>query len=208
MKSRILVVDDDSAILELLRILLESEGYQVQTFDSGPAALRNALNHPPDAAIIDLMMPGMNGLDLIQALRYDPRTHQLPVLICSAYYGDLRHVTAELRQRNTSCLRKPFQIQELLDRLANMVATRKRGRRKNGKTPQPEAPTPVASTPGSWTPLLSPEPGRSTGRRDKSRTQEAPSTPGVSPLSPVQPLPASEREDLLDNASQPGSGTG
>ncbi|MGE5618087.1 MAG: response regulator [Sphingomonadaceae bacterium] len=205
MKTRILVVDDDSSILELVRILLEGEGYQVQTCDSGQTALKTALSHPPDAAIIDLMMPGMNGLDLIQALRYNPRTHHLPVLICSAYYGDLRHVTAELRQKNTSCLRKPFQIQELLDLVAHMVATRKRRRRKAAQEQCTDAPTPVASAPGSWAPLIPVEPGGSSGR-NKTREKKAPGTSGVSPLPPAPPLATSEREDRLDSAGQSGSG--
>ncbi len=205
MKSRILVVDDDLSILELLRILLESEGYQVQIFDSGPAALKNALSHPPDAAIIDLMMPGMNGLDLIQALRYDQRTHQLPVLICSAYYGDLRHVTAELRQKNTSCLRKPFQIQELLDLVAHMVTLSKQNRRKGKKGSRPEAPTPVASTPGSWAPLIPTSTAPKAGRRN-NRTHKAPGSSGVQSVVAVQPMATGDRTELLDSAGQPGGG--
>ena len=121
MKSHILVVDDDHSILELLRILLEGDGYQVHAFDSAAAALKAAITHPPDVAIVDLMMPGMNGLELIQALRYDARTRHVPVLICSAYYGDLRHITTNLKLQRTACLRKPFQIQDLLDGVARML---------------------------------------------------------------------------------------
>ncbi|MGI5836109.1 MAG: response regulator [Chloroflexota bacterium] len=126
MKSRILVVDDDPSILELLRFLLESEGYRVIPFDSAADALKAAINRPPDVAIVDLMMPGMNGLELVQAFRYDSRTQQIPVLLCSAYYGDLRYITTKLNLNNTSFLRKPFQIQDLLDRVANMVSSSRR----------------------------------------------------------------------------------
>ncbi len=123
--SRILVVDDDNSILDLMRALLESEGHQVHTFSSGPDALADALANPPDAAVVDLMMPGMNGIELIQALRYDPTNRNLPVLLCSAYYGNLRYISSSLNSADVICLRKPFQIQDLLDNVAKMVAARK-----------------------------------------------------------------------------------
>lgn len=123
--SRILVVDDDNSILDLMRALLESEGHQVQAFTSGADALADALAHPPDAAVIDLMMPGMNGIDLIEALRYDPVTRDLPVLLCSAYYGNLRYLATELSHGDFSWLRKPFEIEELLNSITRMVALRR-----------------------------------------------------------------------------------
>jgi CheY-like chemotaxis protein len=123
--SRILVVDDDNSILDLMRALLESEGHQVQAFSSGTDALADALSNPPDAAVVDLMMPGMNGIEFIQALRYDHTNRNLPVLLCSAYYGNLRYLSSELDHADISCLRKPFQIQELLDSVARMVADRR-----------------------------------------------------------------------------------
>lgn len=126
MKSRIIVVDDDPSILELLRFLLEGEGYHVQAFDSAADALQVAIARPPDAAIVDLMMPGMNGLELVQALRYDARTQQVPVLLCSAYYGDLRHITTNLKLKEVSSLRKPFQIQDVLDKIAQMTSDSRR----------------------------------------------------------------------------------
>jgi len=121
-KSRILVVDDDQSILELLRFLLETEGYRVQAFNSANTAFKAAVTRPPDAAVVDLMMPGMNGLELVQALRCDPHTQHVPVLVCSAYYGDLRYITTHLKLNGVLSLRKPFQIQELLDKLQRMIS--------------------------------------------------------------------------------------
>jgi CheY-like chemotaxis protein len=198
-KSRILVVDDDLSILELLRTLLEAEGYQVQTFDSAAAALRNALEHPPDAAIIDLMMPGMNGVDLIQALRYDQRTHQLPVLVCSAYYGNLQHITADLRHDNTSCLRKPFQIQELLDWASHTIASHKRKRRRGNKELQPEAPTPIPPASGTRPPIIPPAVTGGTSRRSAPRARKTSTPTGSSPLSALRQESPSVRAALLDD---------
>ncbi len=121
MAYHIAVVDDDSSILELLRVILESEGYSVETFESAPMALKAAVKNSPDAAIIDLMMPGMDGLDLLRALRYNARTRDLPVLICSAYYENLAESESELAQLNVLYLRKPFHVQELLNLVERMV---------------------------------------------------------------------------------------
>ena len=126
MAYRIAVVDDDSSILDLLRVILESEGYSVQAFDSAPVALKTAVKDPPDAAIIDLMMPGMDGLELLRAFRYNTRTRDLPVLICSAYYENLAGSEAELTQQNVLRLRKPFHVQELLNLVEQMVSRPRR----------------------------------------------------------------------------------
>jgi len=130
---RILGVDDDPYILDLLRVLLESEGYLVETFDSAPQALKAAIKSPPDAAIVDLMMPEMNGLDLLRALRYDTRTHNLPVLICSAYYENLASANSELDKPDVYRLRKPFHVGELVDLVTEMVS--KRGLKRRKKMP-------------------------------------------------------------------------
>ena len=153
MKSRILVVDDDRSILELLRLLLESEGYQVQAFDSAAAALKDALSRPPDAAVIDLMMPGMNGLDLIQALRYDPRTCILPILVCSAYSGDLPRSLLDPERDRVLYLRKPFHIQELLDAVSRLITRPRRRPCSNGRRtprkPPTDTPAPARRKAGS-----------------------------------------------------------
>ncbi len=122
--SRVIVVDDDPSILELLKALLEAEGYQVMAFDSAPAALQAALTQHPNAAVIDLMMPGMNGKDLVQALKVDSTTRDIPVLICSAYYGDLRRCASEFGQEDIFYLRKPFRIEELLEIISRMASQR------------------------------------------------------------------------------------
>ncbi len=127
MAQRIIVVDDDESILDLLRILLESEGYAVDIFESAPQALKSAVKKPPDAAIIDLMMPEMNGLDLLKALRANSRTRGVPVLICSAYYENMLKSEKELQRLDVARLRKPFHVDELLAVVAEMVGRQKRG---------------------------------------------------------------------------------
>ncbi len=132
MAQRIIVVDDDTSILDLLRVLLESEGYVVDTFNAAPQALKSAVKHPPDAAIVDLMMPEMNGLDLLKALRFNSKTRNVPVLICSAYYENMLRSDKELKDLNVRRLRKPFHVEELLDIIEEMTGARPR-KRAEGK---------------------------------------------------------------------------
>lgn len=126
MSYHIFVVDDDPSILDLMTLLLENEGYTVEAFESPPQALKAAVKEPPDAAIVDLMMPEMNGLDLLKALRINSPTRDVPVLVCSAYYENLLQSEAELQRMNVVRLRKPFKIDDLLEVVARMVGQKKR----------------------------------------------------------------------------------
>lgn len=66
--SRILVVDDDPGVRELLQDFLRSRGYQVETAVDGPTTLEIARHDPPDLLLLDLMMPGMNGMEVLRQL--------------------------------------------------------------------------------------------------------------------------------------------
>ncbi len=133
MPHRIIVVDDDTSILELLKVILESEGYSVQTFASAPAALKASVKNPPDAAIVDLMMPGMDGIELLRAFRYNSKTRDLPILLCSAYYENLSVTVPEMRQSTVRRLRKPFHVQELLEMVDDMITGRRPRKTARGK---------------------------------------------------------------------------
>jgi CheY-like chemotaxis protein len=80
----ILVVDDESSMRFLLRMILESAGYEVVEAPHGAAALERAKESPPDLVVTDLMMPVMNGRDLVGRLRADPETARIPILLISA----------------------------------------------------------------------------------------------------------------------------
>ncbi|HOD01057.1 MAG TPA: response regulator, partial [Myxococcota bacterium] len=83
-KERLLVVDDEEDILELLRYNLEREGYAVITAESGEVAVELALSARPDLILLDLMLPGMNGLDVCRQLSRDDRTAMIPIVILTA----------------------------------------------------------------------------------------------------------------------------
>jgi CheY-like chemotaxis protein len=80
----ILVVDDESNMRFLLRMILERAGYEVVEAPDGAAALEHALRSPPDLVVTDLMMPVMSGRELIERLRKDPQTAGIPIVVVSA----------------------------------------------------------------------------------------------------------------------------
>ena len=145
MNSSVVVVDDDSSILELMLLLLESEDYRVRVFESGMDAYEDTDREVPDAYVVDLMMPGMNGVELIQALRANERTRDVPILVCSAYYGDLRRTIQQLGHDNIVYLRKPFQIEQLLDVLGRLVTRRPISLREYGFPTSDDSEAPQAA---------------------------------------------------------------
>lgn len=112
----ILVVDDEPAIAEVVGSVLEDEGYEVATAADGEAALE--LLHagpPPCLAIVDLMMPRMNGWQLRGAMLAEPELAEIPVVILSAHAGGGGDV-AELRP--AAVIEKPFQLDRILEVVA------------------------------------------------------------------------------------------
>jgi FixJ family two-component response regulator len=82
-KSIVYVVDDDQGVLGSLRFLLETDGFEVRTFRSGPALLDAVTEHRVDCIVVDYKMPGMNGIDLANRLR--ERHIQAPVVMITGY---------------------------------------------------------------------------------------------------------------------------
>ncbi len=81
----ILVAEDESDIRDLLRLSLQGAGHEVAVASDGNLALELARSSPPRCVITDLRMPGMNGLELIRALRADPALRDIPVILFTAY---------------------------------------------------------------------------------------------------------------------------
>jgi CheY-like chemotaxis protein len=83
--ARVLVVDDDPVIQKLLQVNFEMEGYSVITASDGAEGLERARTEQPDIVILDVMMPKMNGLMVLQTLRANPETEHTPVVVLSNY---------------------------------------------------------------------------------------------------------------------------
>lgn len=80
----ILVVDDDPDFLELVEYYLRLSGFRVSLADNGPEALEKAKKSPPAVILLDTTMPGMDGLEVLSELRYDPVTEMVPVFMLTA----------------------------------------------------------------------------------------------------------------------------
>jgi two-component system KDP operon response regulator KdpE len=110
---RILVVDDEPQILRAVRTSLHAAGYDVDVAETAAGALTAAAARPPDAVILDLMLPDGNGIDVCRELR---RWTTAPVLVLSAV-GDEQEKVAALDAGADDYVTKPFGIDELLARL-------------------------------------------------------------------------------------------
>src|SRR5512141_2969018 len=115
----ILLVDDDPDLLRLISLRLTSAGYRVRTADSGETALAALAVARPGAVITDLRMPGIDGLQLFEAIH---RQHPaLPVIILTAH-GTIPDAVAATQRGVFGFLTKPFDSQELLQKVAAAVA--------------------------------------------------------------------------------------
>lgn len=113
---RILVVEDERDIVELLRYNLAKNGYQVMVAGKGEEALRLVRQTPPDLVLLDLMLPGMDGLDVCRALKGDPQTAGIPVIMVTAK-GEEPDVVAGLELGAHDYVCKPFSPRVLIARI-------------------------------------------------------------------------------------------
>ncbi len=113
---RILVVDDEPNITDVLRLGLEHDGYEISTCGSGLEALNSALRQRPDLIILDVMLPHLDGLEVCRRLRKSVRTSDVPILMLSAK-DDVEDRVAGLETGADDYLSKPFAYRELRARV-------------------------------------------------------------------------------------------
>jgi two-component system phosphate regulon response regulator PhoB len=122
-KETILAVDDEREILELLAYNLTKSGYRVLTVTTGEDALTTARTQTPDLVILDLMLPGIDGLDVCKILKNDPRTTAIPILILSAK-GEESDIVTGLELGASDYMTKPFSPRVLLARIRAVLRQR------------------------------------------------------------------------------------
>lgn len=113
MKARVLVVDDEEDLRFVLSRWFGRAGYDVSEAGDGVAALEAVRQSPPDLLVIDLMMPVMDGFELIRRLRGDPTTAGIPIVVVSSNW--------EMATGMDAALRKPCQGNELLAVAARLI---------------------------------------------------------------------------------------
>src|SRR5438105_5636802 len=113
---RVLVVDDDPEIVTFLCTLLELEGLEAAVATSALAALEQLRMQQPSLVLLDIAMPGQDGIELCRALKRDPRTREIPIFVISARPGrDV--VERALSAGAEAFIRKPFENREVIDRI-------------------------------------------------------------------------------------------
>lgn len=115
-KPTLLVIEDDPDIVELLRYNLEREGYRVLCATDGERGLGDAARHQPDLVLLDLMLPGMDGLEVCKRLRAQDGTRGIPVLMLTAK-SEETDVVIGLEMGADDYLTKPFSPRELVARV-------------------------------------------------------------------------------------------
>jgi CheY-like chemotaxis protein len=107
---RLLIVDDEFAIIEALQDILSMEGYEVVTAYNGKEGLRLIEAAKPNLVLLDLMMPVMDGREMLQRMREDPKLRDIPVVVMSA-----GRISEEERRAASATLSKPFELDTMLE---------------------------------------------------------------------------------------------
>lgn len=115
-KERILIVEDEEDILELVRYNLSREGYQVAGVTSGEEALKKIKSEPYDLIILDLMLPGMDGLEVAKVLKQDSNVQNIPIVMLTAK-GEEADIVTGLELGADDYITKPFSPRVLIARI-------------------------------------------------------------------------------------------
>jgi len=115
-KSKILVVDDEAHILELVRFNLEKDGYRVVTAQDGLEALKLAREERPDLIVLDVMLPGVDGFEVCRMIQRDNETGEIPIIMLTARSEEIDKILG-LEIGADDYMTKPFSPRELLARV-------------------------------------------------------------------------------------------
>ena len=127
----ILVIENDATFLDLLRVHLTSAGHEVRTASDAAAGLRAVIESRPDAIILDLFVPYMHGLEVLEALRGDPATASIAVIVLTGATDENLYARAQ-KLGAADYLTKPVQRETLLASIDRVL-----GERRPGKAERP-----------------------------------------------------------------------
>jgi two-component system response regulator ChvI len=120
MPQTIALVDDDRNIIASVTMALEAEGFEVRTFPDGDEALRGLTQRPADLAVLDIKMPRLNGMELLQKLRQTPSTLTMPVIFLTSKDEEVDEIMG-LRMGADDYITKPFSQRLLLERIRALL---------------------------------------------------------------------------------------
>jgi len=147
--AKILVVEDMDSVVDLLRNLLQREGFEVAVAQDGPEALEAVRREKPDLMLLDLILPGLDGLEVLRRVRQDPITAHLPIIVLSGL-TDHDAVRRLESVRIAGFVPKPFTPGQLAQSLALAVSSLSSTRREHSpflRVAQLRSPSEVAAIP-------------------------------------------------------------
>lgn len=117
---QIALVDDDRNILTSVQMALEAEGFNVRTYPDGDEALRDLLQRPADLAVLDIKMPRLNGMELLQRLKQNNATLHMPVIFLTSKDEEIDEIMG-LRMGADDYIKKPFSQRLLVERIRSLL---------------------------------------------------------------------------------------
>lgn len=121
MPKRIIAVDDEPDVLLIVRSALEGEGFQVRSFGSGAECIEAAKEDPPDLFVLDVMMPGMSGFDIVHALKAHGPTSTLPIIMVTGL-SERQKIKEALVSGVVYYITKPFEFDDLIAKVNQALA--------------------------------------------------------------------------------------
>jgi len=122
---KILIVDDEPEILELVKECLENNDYEVVTASDGKEGLAKAQNEKPDLILLDIMMPNMDGGEAVKALKVDSTTRNIPILLLSGVVSSAEEtkdqLSVNIEDTYYPAMAKPFELPVLLAKIEELL---------------------------------------------------------------------------------------
>lgn len=118
---KVLIVDDDNAILEAMQLALEEESYEVNTVSDGDRAYEVSKSFKPDIILLDYLLSGNSGTEIIEVLKKDNSLKDIPIILLSAHPTAV-HIAKE--SGATDFLAKPFNVEDLLNKILKCLTSK------------------------------------------------------------------------------------
>tara|TARA_R110002096_G_scaffold144134_1_gene300831 strand:+ start:775 stop:1143 length:369 start_codon:yes stop_codon:yes gene_type:complete len=120
MAKRVLLIEDEPNIIEAISFILSRDGFTVHTHEDGETAMDKVLALPPDLIILDVMLPGRSGFDILRDLRAEPVTTKIPVMMLTAR-GQAKDRDLALRLGANHFMTKPFSNADVRDHVRSLI---------------------------------------------------------------------------------------
>ncbi len=123
MSSLVYVLDDEESVCELMRIVLESRGYRVDTATDGKKGLKMIQDEKPDLVVVDIKMPKLNGFEVISSMKQDPNLKDIPIIVITYLTSESRRSDDEWKDKMEvqDFISKPFEPLELVERIERIL---------------------------------------------------------------------------------------